>query len=907
VFVIRGEGPFADAVRRTLEYAQSRGIDLSGVEVEVVPDPSIADFGAYTEHRGGLKFRIRYNPRYAGDPMLAAHEAGHVAYWSWAIKTGKTRFFSNPDVIEPLAEAFGAVVARQLYNWPVAFKGAPPNLTKILPERFTYITTTADGRPMVVKVPEWDDYMKRYRAGILLSPYFYNMTNWAHVFGNFTAAPADVIKTVHKAWQSGAVEVVPGWGAVWRREPTWSWPTTDSALTQQRTNDNATSKTNTAAENNTQKSNAPIDAINVPQTTNNATHSNTDRQKTSEVTTTRPLIMWQQNFDVYRVVQEKAWNEYNKILAQTGNHKAAMEAYKTIMASTPPLYVAISKEDADRIVKQFEDLLLELKRLRDEVNLRNVDEVHEKFLQLRDKVLSLARTWPAIVNIDKADQVIRDVGNAISKTRRKLEEALIEAAGGRGVFKKRNVEYKYDPATKTHIVTLTPTASYKFDPDTGAFFLTLHNEPVAENIVGYIKDDGTSIALFRTHNYSEASLVYEKLRQSPPKQMPKSIKEVYKITGVKPFSPVDSAIRKTTGADRVLMSWKEYDPDTGAFMVHAYPSRDGKFLPSGYFIGYLNDDGTAVIVKKVEFVHDAKEEYNKFLERLRSEQTGSRQTAVQQTDGSRQTDLPSPLNLLAKMPVIGPVLQVSMSSGDPKASTSSPSPAVQNHAMQSGQLNFFQPLRGAVDFLANALKAGAGIRLTALGITALGGARPSSGSDLSGGQQFVATTPQSAPRNRAVYNRRRGLPTSDDSPVSSLEFTQPPNRQQRQDEFAVDRPSRPLDIILAEGNGKRNATRLSISQPTSGGSSGSGSEFVQPSGGGSDASRAPSLLGIVLGPAVQHALAQAASSAENRQSSGHVSAPSIASPPDVQTAETSQAQSSSEPRRRLGRPVAVAI
>jgi hypothetical protein len=189
--------------------------------------------------------------------------------------------------------------------------------------------------------------------------------------------------------------------------------------------------------------------------------------------------------------------------------------------------------------------------------------------------------------------------------------------------------------------------------------------------------------------------------------------------------------------------------------------------------------------------------------------------------------------------------------------------------------------------------------------TALGGARPSNGSDLSGGQQFVATTPQSAPGNRAVYNRRRGLPTSDDSPVSGLEFTQSPNRQQRQDEFAVDR--RPLDIILAEGDGKRNATRLSISQPTSGGSSGSGSEFVQPSGEGSDASRAPSLLGIVLGPAVQHALAQAVSSAENRQSSDHVSAPSIVLPPDVQMAETSQVQSSSEPRRRLGRPVAVAI
>ena len=874
MFVIRGEGPFADAVRRTLEYAQNRGIDLSGVEVEVVPDPSITDFGAYTEHRGGLKFRIRYNPRYAGDPMLAAHEAGHVAYWSWAIKTDKTRFFNNPDVIEPLAEAFGAVVARQLYNWPVAFKGAPPNLTKILPERFTYITTTADGRPMVVKVPEWDDYMKRYRAGILLSPYFYNMTNWAHVFGNFTAAPADVIKTVHKAWQSGAVEVVPGWGAVWRREPTWNWldssadKTLDNTSGQQKPNETSptdvssvtpltggvVTQKNDASENNTSPQVGPQRAVVQAQPSTDVPLPPSDVQPpryfSSDVTPTHAPSEWnkyisgrrvlvvfrnwpsldtatmketrkdhvagvgvvsggslrfERKIPAPRVVDPNAWIEVvdektGKVLARLRSdelykltnegapvtlywsHVAAEEkwpewerfidrakeleeklgTWRSSSAAVPPpaargvtdiispdgtvSVVGVANAPTEyvppkvpgEVLKQFESLLSELKKLGEGVNLRNIEESHDKFILLRDMALNIVHTYPQLV--DEANKTIEKAGSKIREVSDRLYDALAKAAG-------RDSFWRGDGDVKV------PIGVYKYDPATGAFLLSLYDRPTVENVVGYIKDDGTPVVVKKTQNMSEAL-----------------------------------------------------------------------------------------------------EEHNKLLKRQPPERTNAKQIVVQQSGKGQQTP------------------------------------------------DFLRPLRGVDDFLANVFKTGAGVVFTALG-----GARPSNGSDLSGGQQFVVTTPQSAPRNRVVYNRRRGLPTSDDSPVSSLEFTQPPNRQQRQDEFAVDRPSRPLDIILAEGNGKRNATRLSISQPTSGGSSGSGSEFVQPSGGGSDASRAPSLLGIVLGPAVQHALAQAASSAENRQSSGHVSAPSIASPPDVQTAETSQTQSSSEPRRRLGRPVAVAI
>jgi hypothetical protein len=281
-FVVRGEGPFADYVRRALEYAQEHGIDLDGVEVEVVPDQSVAStgFASFTEHLGGLKFRIRYDPRYANEPVLASHEAGHVAKWTWDYKKrGGVQY--NPNIDELLAEAFGAVTARQLYGWPVTFKGAPLNLTKVLPGRATYITATVDGKPVVVKVPEWGDYMSRYRAAILVSPYFYNMTNWSYVLGNFTSMPEDVIETVYRAWQSGAVETVPGWGAVWRRTPTWTWPSVDNSQTTGNKNQEPTSTTQTTANEtrsvntktvsgDTQKTNASITA-----TTNTTTTGST--------------------------------------------------------------------------------------------------------------------------------------------------------------------------------------------------------------------------------------------------------------------------------------------------------------------------------------------------------------------------------------------------------------------------------------------------------------------------------------------------------------------------------------------------------------------------------------------------------------------------------------------------------
>lgn len=284
MYVVRGEGPFADAVRKALEYAQSHGVDLSGVEVEVVPDPSITDAGAYTDHLGGLRFRIRYRPDTAGDKVLASHEAGHVAKWAWEYKKrGGTQY--NPNVDEPLAEAFGAVIARLLYGWPVTFKGAPMNLTQVLPQRTTYITVTVDGKPITVKVPEWGDYRSRYRAGVFVAPYFYNMTNWAHVLGNFTAMPGDVIETVHKAWQSGAVEAVPGWGPVWRTTPTWTWTPANNNQTTDNKNQTQTTTTTTTGDetrnitSDTQNANTPNKTI-----TTNTQKTDTSTVNTSQVT-----------------------------------------------------------------------------------------------------------------------------------------------------------------------------------------------------------------------------------------------------------------------------------------------------------------------------------------------------------------------------------------------------------------------------------------------------------------------------------------------------------------------------------------------------------------------------------------------------------------------------------------------
>ncbi|MFZ8810887.1 MAG: hypothetical protein ACO2PN_22610, partial [Pyrobaculum sp.] len=782
--VVKGEGRFADAVRRALEYAQSRGVDLSGVEVEVVADPSITDFGAYTEHHGGLRFRIRYNPRYANDVVLASHEAGHVAHWAWAVKSGRTLFFNEPNVIEPLAEAFGAVVAKQLFGVPVTFKEAPHNLTKILPERTTYVTVTVDGKPVAVKVPEWSDYRSRYRAGVFVAPYFYNMTNWAHVLGNFTAAPADVIETVHKAWQSGAVEFVPGWGPVWRKEPTWKWPSTNrtsdgagastrGASTRQTTSDGVKSEANTAVVNNTQRTNDSTVGTNVPQVVNTVKQDDADRQKTPAVVTIQPTgdvpplspstvqrpkyfnedivpkykslppewdeythgrrvllvfrnwehlsggrrdsvvsggtllidkndperdsrIVWDRRVPAPAFYDPDAWIEIvdektGKVLARlrsnelykvaTGDkrfinlfwaHVAAEEKWpgwerfidrakeleeklgawrrtsgivavnpdgtaSAVRATNAPTEY-VPPEVPDDVRKQFGSLLSDLKKLGEKVNLRNVGEVHDRFIQLRDEALGIARAYPQL--IDKANEAVGRVGSAIRAASSKLYDALAKAAG-RDSFWRGEGDVK------------TPIGAYRYDPATGAFLLTLYdNRPVAENIVGYIKDDGTPVVLKKTRNMSEALEEYDKLLKSP-----------------------------TSGQDS-------------------------------------------------------------------SKQT-SAQTTAQQSSGNRQAELPFPLDALTKTPVFGPVLQATKlylqapPSGGSKAGIGShpePMPVVQTQTstqsmtQPSRQRDFLWPVYRAVDFLADALKAGAGIKLAAIGVTALGGAKSFTGSG-SGEQQ----------------------------------------------------------------------------------------------------------------------------------------------------------------------------
>jgi len=644
MYVVRGEGPFADAVRRALEYAQSRGVDLSGVEVEVVPDPSITDAGAYTDHLGGLRFRIRYNPRYTSDKVLASHEAGHVAYWTWMAKNrGGVRY--NPDIDEPLAEAFGAVVARLLYGWPVTFKGAPMNLTQVLPQRTTYITVTVDGKPITVKVPEWGDYRSRYRAGVFVAPYFYNVTNWAHVFGNYTAMPGDVIETVHKAWQSGAVEAMPGWGAVWRTTPTWTWTPTNNNQTTY--NKNQTQTTTTTAGNKT-RSNTTT-ATTGDETRNSAT--NTDAQKTGTSTTgsTQPVVVptqpaadvplppsdvqppkyfssdispsaamppewgsyingrkvlvvlrnwttldketlkdvrkdhvvgvgvvsgdrlrFEARIPVPRVVDPNAWIEVvdektGKVLARLRSdelykltsegapvalywsHVAAEEkwpgwerfvdrakeldeklgTWRPSGAVAPPPgakqprgAAVVSPDGAvgavkaanapteyvpprvpDDVKRQFEGLLSDLKKLGEGVNLRNVGEVHDKFIQLRDKALDIARAYPQLV--DEANKVVGGVGLAVREVSDRLYEALAKAAG-------RDSFWRGDGDVKT------PIGVYKYDPTTGAFLLSLYDRPVAENIVGFIKDDGTPVVLKKTQNMSEALEEYNKIRAKTP-------------------------------------------------------------------------------------------------------------------------------------------------------------------------------------------------------------------------------------------------------------------------------------------------------------------------------------------------------------------------------------------------------
>jgi hypothetical protein len=83
-----------------------------------------------------------------------------------------------------------------------------------------------------------------------------------------------------------------------------------------------------------------------------------------------------------------------------------------------------------------------------------------------------------------------------------LYNALAKAAG-------RDSFWRGDGGVKT------PIGVYKYDPATGAFLLALYDRPTAENIVGYIKEDGTPVVVKRTQNMSEALEEYNKLLQKP--------------------------------------------------------------------------------------------------------------------------------------------------------------------------------------------------------------------------------------------------------------------------------------------------------------------------------------------------------------------------------------------------------
>ena len=1011
MFVVRGEGPFADAVRRALEYAQSHGVDLSGVEVEVVPDPLIRDAGAYTDHLGGLRFRIRYNPRYASDKVLASHEAGHVAKWAWEYKKrGGTQY--NPNVDEPLAEAFGAVIARLLYGWPVTFKGAPLNLTQVLPQRTAYITVTVDGKPIAVEVPEWGDYMSRYRAGILLSPYFYNVTNWAHVFGNFTAMPGDVIKTIHNAWRSGVVEVVPGWGAVWRTTPTWTWTPTNSNQTTDGKNQTQTTTTTTTGD----------------ETRNSV--ANTDVQKTSTSTTggTQPVAVLAQpaadvplppsdvqppkyfssdispgaamppewgsyisgrrvlvvfrnwttldketlkdvrkdhvvgagvvsgdrlrfegKIPVPRVVDPNAWIEIvdektGKVLARLRSdelykltsegapvtlywsHVAAEEKWpgwerfverakeldemlgtwrpSGAVAPPPgakqPRDAAVSSDGTvsavkavnapteyvppkvpDDVKRQFEDLLSDLKKLGEGVNLRNVGEVHKKFIQLRDKALEIARAYPQL--IDTANEVVGRVGSAIKEVSNKLYEALAKAAGG----SRGNMLYSYDP-------------------DTGAFHLTLYDDSMKvgiEDVVGYIKEDGTPVVVKRTHNMSEALTTYHKIKSElksgvepkPPRfTLEGKYDELAKLAGLKSFMKDD--------IHSITYSLK-FDEDAGVFMFTPWEGPKAGWT----FVGYIKDDGTPVVVKETYIDSEAETEYEKLVKERRGHTSG-------------QNMQKNELNLMMQ---------------------SIPT-AVAGFLQTAGNA-----ARGAAGFLANALKTGAGVALSVVGG---GKPSPASGSEQQSDEQRFVTTTTSQTGSRPVYNRRRGLPSSSGAPGSSQpsssgyrpanyltsqhsESVRPPGGEQKKDEFVVKtsgglipppvpavetgefvaaKPASPSSQPRSSGYKSRSRV-VRISTPPSPSS-------TSASGGGS--THAPSLLGTVIGPAVRQTLLQSspAFSVTNKSATSSsvgyrpadylvsqqssLSAPSVASPPAVRLSEPPQSSSTS---RRRGRPVAVPI
>jgi hypothetical protein len=856
-FVVRGEGPFADYVRKALEYAQQHGIDVDGVEVDVVPDTSIAStgFASFTEHIDGLKFRIRYDPRYAGDPVLASHEAGHVAKWTWDYKKrGGVQYV--PDIDELLAEAFGSVVARQLYGWPVTFKGAPLNLTQVLPKQTTYITATVDGKPVTVKIPEWGDYMSRYRAAILASPYFYNVTNWSYVLGNFTAAPENAIETVYNAWRSGAVETVPGWGAVWRRTPTWTWsPTYDgqtsgNSQTTTTTNTRQTMQTPTTggdviktASGDTQKTDASVTsttAVNMTGSTppsgvivptqpvadvplppsnvqpprffgSDIAPSGAAPEWDSYINGRRVLVVFrnwpfldtatlkdtrkdyvagvgvvsdgrlrfEDKVPIPRVIDPDAWIEIvdektGKVLArlrsdelysltnegtpvtlywshvaveekwpgwekfidrareldeklgtwrssgvvaqpsgapQSGGTKVNPDgtASAVKVANAPTEYV--SPKVPDDVRRQFEGLLSDLEKLGEGVNLKNIDDARERFIQLRDQLLGIVHAYPQLV--DEANNVAGSVGSTIREASDKLYEALAKAAG-RDSFWKGEGDVK------------TPIGVYKYDPATGAFLLSVYDGPMTENIVGYIKDDGTPVVVKKTANMPEALVEYNNLAQKQ------------QATGgsTAQFQPPATQPRQQTGF---------LQPLRGA-------------------AGFLSNAGQTVESAAMAFI---------------------------QTVGDAARD--------------------------------------------------------AVGFLTNALKTGFSSSLTILG-----GGKPSTPSSDSQGSGFV----------------------------------QAPSSQQSQNEFVAVTPSRAPDYVLAEEDARRNSETTAVS--SSGyrpadyvvqTPSGSSSSFIAQSSSGRDYTKGRGLWGA---------------------SSSSVSSST------AQLVEATQTQSSSESKKRKGRPVAVA-
>jgi len=45
---------------------------------------------------------------------------------------------------------------------------------------------------------------------------------------------------------------------------------------------------------------------------------------------------WQRQYESHRAAQERAWAEYQRVLAQTGSPQAAIAAHRAVMASAPP-------------------------------------------------------------------------------------------------------------------------------------------------------------------------------------------------------------------------------------------------------------------------------------------------------------------------------------------------------------------------------------------------------------------------------------------------------------------------------------------------------------------------------------------------------------------------------------------